>query len=173
VSVPDGIVLTRDRDLAGRQREVWVRRGLFLVLPLVVVLALLNVFGQRPATLSASRPAARIDVYGPTRVRSGDIYEARFDISARRALKDARLKLGSGWLESMSINSIEPQPDRETSENGSLRLDLGPLAAGESHLLFIYFQTNPTNVGHRATPVDLYDGDQHLLHVDRSVTVFP
>jgi hypothetical protein len=171
--LPDGIVLTRDRDLAGRRSDFWVRRGLFLLLPLVVVLALLNVFGQRPATLSASAPAARIHVYGPTRVRSGDIFEARFDVVARRALKDAQLKLGSGWLESMSINSIEPQPDKETSDNGSLRLALGPLTAGESHLLFIYFQTNPTNVGHRTTPVDLYDGEEHLLHLDRSVTVFP
>ena len=81
--------------------------------------------------------------------------------------------LGSGWLESMSINSIEPSPDKETSENGSLRLDLGPIAAGDSHLLFIYFQANPTNVGHRSAPVDLYDGDARLLRIGRSVTVFP
>jgi hypothetical protein len=173
VSVPDGIVLTRDRDLAGRRGEIWVRRGLFLLLPLVAVVALLNVFGQRPAALSKSADAASVKVYAPTRVRSGDLYEARFNVTARHDLKDARLELGSGWLESMSINSIEPQPEKETSENGSLRLDLGPLAAGESHLLFIYFQANPTNVGHRATPVDLFDGDQHVLRIDRSVTVFP
>ena len=173
MSVPDGIVLTRDRDLKGRRNEIWVRRGLFLLLPLVCVLALLNVFGQRPTTLTGSADAASVKVYAPTRVRSGDIYEARFNVTARRELKDARLVLGPGWLESMSVNSIEPQPDKETSEDGSLRLDLGVIPAGESHLLFIYFQANPTNVGHRATPVDLYDGDAHVLRIDRSVTVFP
>jgi len=173
VSVPDGIVLTRDRDLNGRRHELWIRRGLFLILPIVSLLALANVFGQRPATLSQRVDAASLKVYAPSRVRSGDLYEARFNITAKRDLKDARLVLGSGWLESMSINSIEPSPDKETSDNGSLRLDLGPIAAGDSHLLFIYFQANPTNVGHRSAPVDLYDGDTRLLRIGRSVTVFP
>jgi hypothetical protein len=172
-SIPDGVVLKRDRDLDGRKNEIWVRRGLFMLLPLVCLLALLNVFGQRPAALSKSVDAASVKVYAPTRVRSGVIYEARFNVTARQDLSDARLVLGPGWLESMSVNSIEPQPEKETSVDGSLRLDLGDIAAGDSHLLFIYFQTNPTNVGHRATPVDLYDGDRHVLRIDRSVTVFP
>jgi hypothetical protein len=173
VSVPDGVVLTRDRDLNGRRHEIWIRRGLFLLLPLVAVLALLNVFGQRPQSLTGTGDAATVKVYGPTRVRSGLLFEARFNVTAKHDLHDARLVLGPGWLESMSVNSIEPQPDKETSADGSLQLDLGPLAAGESHLLFIYFQANPTNVGHRSTPVDLYDGNDHVLHVGRSVTVFP
>jgi hypothetical protein len=173
VSVPDGIVLTRDRDLEGRRHEIWIRRGLFLLLPLVGLVAAVNVLGQRPAALTASAPAASVKVYAPTRVRAGNLYEARFHVTARQGLKDARLVLGSGWLEGMSVNSIEPQPEKETSRDGSLQLDLGPIPAGGSHLLFIYFQANPTNVGHRATPVDLYDGAMHLLRIDRSVTVFP
>jgi hypothetical protein len=60
--IPDTIVLKRDRDLVGRQSEVWVRRGLFALLCVVPVLALLNVFGQRPAGSGASVGAAHLEV---------------------------------------------------------------------------------------------------------------
>jgi hypothetical protein len=35
------------------------------------------------------------------------------------------------------------------------------------------FQVNPTNVGHRAADVWLYDGNTRLLSIDRNVTVYP
>jgi hypothetical protein len=56
--IPDTIVLKRDRDLAGRRNEIWVRRGLFTLLCVVPVLALLNVFGQRPSGADAAAAAA-------------------------------------------------------------------------------------------------------------------
>jgi hypothetical protein len=172
-NIPDGIVLARDRDLAGREREYYVRLGLLLVLPAIAVLALLNVFGQRPATLASTGAGASLQVYAPSRVRSGLILQARFHLTARREVKDARLVLGPGWFESMSINSIEPQPLNEASSNGSVSLELGHIAAGTSYVLWIYFQVNPTNVGRRSAPVDMYDGDRRLLEIDRTVTIFP
>jgi hypothetical protein len=172
-NIPDGIVLTRDRDLAGREREYYVRVALLLVLPAISILALLNAFGQRPATLESSSGSAALQVYAPSRVRSGLIFQARFHVTAQRELKDARLVLGPGWFESMSINSIEPQPLNEASANGSVSLELGHVAAGTSYVLWIYFQVNPTNVGRRAAPVTLFDGSRELLHIDRTVTIFP
>ena len=35
------------------------------------------------------------------------------------------------------------------------------------------FQVNPTNVGRRSADVALYDGEELLAGVDRTVTVFP
>jgi hypothetical protein len=172
-NIPDTIVLKRDRDLVGRRREIWVRRGLFALVCVVPVLALLNVFGQRPATLHASGNAADLEVYAPSRVRGGLIYEARFHITARHDLKNATLVLDSGWLEGMTVNTIEPSPVNEGSDNGRLTLELGHIPKGGSHLLFIYFQTNPTNVGHRGQTTRLYDGKTELLEVDKSITVFP
>ena len=32
---------------------------------------------------------------------------------------------------------------------------------------------NPTNVGHRSQDVELYDGDELLATIDRSITIFP
>jgi hypothetical protein len=37
--VPDTIVLKRDRDLEGRKHEIWIRRGLFALLPLLSLVA--------------------------------------------------------------------------------------------------------------------------------------
>jgi hypothetical protein len=172
-NVPDCITLRRHRDHVGRSWHIWVRRGLLGVPLLVVVLALANVFGQRPSTLSAQASAASLRVYAPTRVRGGLLFEARFHIDAHQTLANARLVLGSGWLEGMSVNTIEPSPSSETSRDGSLQLDLGRIPAGESFLLFMQFQVNPTNVGHRGAAVDLYDGDRRVLHIDRSITVYP
>jgi hypothetical protein len=171
--IPDTIVLKRDRDLAGRRNEIWVRRGLFALLCIVPVLAVLNVFGQRPATSSATTPAARLKVYAPTRVRGGLLFEARFHITAERALQKASLVLDPGWLEGMTLNTIEPAPIGEASANGSLSLELGHIPQGQSYLLFLQFQVDPTNVGHRNQTVQLYDGNQKLLELHRTITVFP
>jgi hypothetical protein len=171
--VPDAIVLKRDRDLVGRGWEIWLRRGLFALLPILALLGLLNLFGQHPSTFERSTPAATLKLFVPGRVRSGLLYEARFRVTAHRDLKSATLVLGPGWLESMTVNTIEPSPVNEGSENGKLTLELGHIPAGGSHLLFMQFQTNPTNVGHRAAPVTLMDGDQKLLEIDRTITVFP
>lgn len=171
--IPDRLVLKRHRDLEGRRWHPLVRRALLLLLAVLPVLALINVFGQRPATSSASTPAASLKVYAAKRVRGGLLYEARFHVVAKQELKDATLVLSPGWLEGMTVNTIEPSPLGESSRNGSLALELGHIPAGESYLLFIQFQVNPTNVGHRAQNVALDDGEKRVLSIHRSVTVFP
>ena len=98
VTVPDQIVLERDLELAGRGRELWIRRALFALLPLVSLLALLNFFGQRPTDTQASTDAATLKLHAPERVRSGLLYQARFTIEARRDVRNAVLVLDSGWL---------------------------------------------------------------------------
>jgi hypothetical protein len=173
-SQPDNIVLKRDRDLEGRRNEIWVRRGLLALVLLVPLAAVFNAFGQRPATSTGSGERATIKVYAPERLRSGDIFEARFTIKADRTLRRAVVRLDPGWLEAMSINSIEPQPETESSDDkGRPMLTLGRIEAGDVFRFFIYFQANPTNVGRRSQDVDLLDGDHVVVHLDRTVTVFP
>jgi hypothetical protein len=171
---PDGIVLRRHRDFAGRAHHKWLRRGVFAVILAVPCLAVFNVFGQRPETLSASGPPARLELYAPDVVRGGVLFEARFHVTATRELEDARLVLDPGWAEGVSINTIEPSPIGEASANGKLSLDLGHVPQGDRHLLFMQFQVNPTNVAwHRRADVALYDGDEHIVTLRRTVTVYP
>jgi hypothetical protein len=73
----------------------------------------------------------------------------------------------------MTINTIEPSPIGEASRDGKLALDLGHIPRGQSYLLFMQLQVNPTNVGRRSQNVELFDGDRHLLTIDRTVTIFP
>jgi hypothetical protein len=171
--VPDLISVERARDLKGRECERWIRRGLLTLVIAVPVLALLNVFGQSPQTTTAASPAATLTVRAPSRVRGGLIYEARFRIAARHEVKKAILVLGTGWLEGMTLNTIEPSPLGQASDDGSLRLELGHIPAGHSFVLFVQFQVDPTNVGRRNQTVTLLDGARQLLVEQRKVTVFP
>ena len=173
VAVPDGIVLKDDHDLSGRNHELWIRRGLFAILPLVSALALLNAFGQRPQDSKVTTSAATLSLHAPERVRSGLLYEARFTVEAHRDLANAVLVLAPGWFEGMTVNTIEPAPQDETSVDGDPALELGPVGAGHSHVVYMQFQINPTNVGRRSQSVTLFDEDRLLLTLPRTVTVFP
>jgi hypothetical protein len=169
---PAYLTLRRNRDRSGRQEAV-IRRVLLGLLCLVLLAGLLNVFGQRPATSEAGTAAASLKVYAPDRVRGGLYYEARFTVTAHRDLKEATLVLDSGWLEGITINTVEPSPVGEASRDGKLVLTLGHIPAGTSYILFLQLQINATNVGHRPQDVALYDGDTFLTSVERTVTVFP
>ena len=172
-TVPDQISLERDRDLVGRNTELWVRRLLFATAPLIVVLALLNVFGQRPQDSEVAASAATLTLHAPERVRIGLLYEARFTVQARRELANATVLLAPGWFEGMTVNTIEPSPKAERSIDGQTALELGPVPAGTSYVLYMQFQINPTNVGRRSQTVRLFDGERLLLTLPRTITVFP
>ena len=170
--VPDELVLKVARDREGR-RDVVARRIALSALLVVLALALLNVFGQRPATTTAEAQAASLEVYAPERVRGGLFYEARFRIDAARELDNATLVLDPGWAEGITINTVEPAPLGEASRDGKLVFELGRVPAGNKHVFYLQLQVNPTNVGHRSQDVQLFDGDELLATIDRTITVFP
>lgn len=137
------------------------------------LLALLNVFGQHPVTSFANSPAAALSVTAPTRLRSGLIFQVKVKVDAHRNINQLLLDFDEGWWESVSVNSVVPEPEQETSRHGHIQLTYGKLKAGESLVSRIYFQVNPTDVGKRRESVILADGDTPLLSVNRSLTIFP
>lgn len=171
--LPDGISIERHRDRAGEQHRPWIRRVLLCSITVLPVLALLNVFGQHPTTSSVVTPAASLSVTAPSRLRSGLIFQVRTEVFAHREIGQVELVFDKGWWESMSVNSIVPEPTEETSENGRVVLSYGKLAAGQALVSWIYFQVNPTNVGERSKNLELRDGSTALAHIHRSMTVFP
>jgi hypothetical protein len=170
---PQTIVLGRDRDLEGRGHHRWVRRVLLALVAIPLVLALANLFGQRPQLTLASGGGATLAVHAPTRARSGLLYTASYRVSARRELRKATLVLDPGWISGMQVNSTNPQPLSEGSRDGKLVLVLGHIPAGQSYVQFIEFQVNPTTVGSRRQDVELDDGQQRLAVAHRTLTVFP
>ena len=171
--IPDTIVLRRDRDLGPRRNDIWIRRGLFALVCAIPLLALANVFGQRPDTSSGGAGAARISVSAPSRVRGGLLYQARFTITARKSLTQAALVLDRGWLDGLTLNTVEPSPVSESSKDGKLALDLGPISSGHSYEFILDFQVNPTTMGSQDQNVTLYDGNRALVTLHRTLTVFP
>jgi hypothetical protein len=171
--VPDGLALPRNRDLIGRTRHPAYRRAALVGIAAIPVLALLNVFGQTPAITTVSAAAATLSVTAPDRLRGGLIFQVRATVVAHEPIHSLNLVFDPGWWESMSVNSIEPQPSMETSMNGKVVLGYGALPAGHKLVAWLYFQVNPINVGKRREDVWADDGSTVLVHVHRSLTIFP
>jgi hypothetical protein len=168
------LTLIENRDLRGRRRQlIWGKRAGMVLFALIPALALLNVFGQRPETSSASTTAARLHVYAPTRARSGVAYAARFTVDATEDLEKATLILDPGWAEQYTVNGVAPQPISEGSDNGKLIFVLGHIPQGQHYTLFLSLQVNPTNVGYRNQRVWLYDGTKQLVEIKRTITIWP
>jgi hypothetical protein len=164
---------------AGRHRdtsmfwELAARRIVVGLIALLAVVALLGVFGQRPAETTVTASEADLQVSAPTHVRGGLFFQGRFTVDARSRLENATLVLQPGWLENMSINTIEPSPSQEASRDGDLSLSFGPLDAGDRLVVYMQFQVNPTNVVRRSADVSLYDGETLVATDERTLTVFP
>ena len=171
--VPQGLVLKRHRDLDGRHVDIWIQRAVFAVLVAFVVAALLNVFGQTPSTVWARSSGADLELYAPTSLRGGLLYEVRLRIHAHRDIKQAILRLDGGWLEGYTLNSLEPTPLGQASSKGKLIFTLGHIPAGGTYTLYMEFQTNATNVGIHHQGIVLLDGEQRLAALSRSVTTYP
>jgi hypothetical protein len=170
--LPDHLTYASNRDRSERV-ELAVRRLFFGLLTLLCLLALLNVFGQRPHTTAVDSSAADLEVFAPTAVRGGLYYQGRFTIDAHESIEKATLVLDSGWTEQLQINTIEPSPVGEASRDGRLALDFGHVDAGRKLVVYLQYQVNPTNVGRRSQDVELHDGETLLAEADRTLTIFP
>jgi hypothetical protein len=91
-----GSFLQRDRDLVGGERDIWVRRGLFALAPIVAVLAIFNVSVSTRRGSKAAANAATLKLHAPERGRGGLLYEARFEIQTQSSLDNAVLVLAPG-----------------------------------------------------------------------------
>ena len=141
-----------------------------LLLPVVV---LFNVVGQRSSTTTVTSPKATLALRAPSRVRGGLLYQTRFTIVAHQELKDATLVLNEGWIDGLTVNTIEPGPVNEASRNGDLALELGHLAAGAKYVLYMDYQVNPTTVGSRTLHLELDDGEQPVASLTRHLRIWP
>ena len=73
----------------------------------------------------------------------------------------------------MQFNSIEPNPMSEAGRDGRVVLSYDGLDAGERLVVWMQFEVDPTNVGHRSYGLQLDDAETQVAAVHRSLTVFP
>ena len=171
--IPEGITMKRHRDLEGRRWHIWAQRAGLALLTALVITALLNVFGQRPSTVSAASPAATLSLNAPDSLRGGLLFGAHITVQAHREIKNAVLVLDEGWLDGFTMNTMQPTPLGSASRDGKLILTLGHIPAGHSYTLWMQFQVNATQVGIDRQNVVLLDGQQRLAELHRSVTTYP
>src|SRR2546429_7399471 len=69
--IPDSIVLRRHRDLEGRRKDVWFRRGPLALVAGVPLLRPLHLFGPPPRRSTPPAPAAPPHGLAPTAPRGG------------------------------------------------------------------------------------------------------
>ena len=171
--LPGSLDLGEHALLEGRAHHVWYRRGLFALLCAIPLLALLDVFGQGDSTSTASSAAGELHMRVPDTVRGGLMYQARFDVTASADIKEPQLTLGPGWWEQMTENSVNPEPVASSTSNGRVTLSYGRLNAGQKLTVWIQFQVNPAQTGHREANVLLTDGPDRIAQINRDVTVLP
>jgi hypothetical protein len=169
--------MTDTFDLPIRPRStvigLWIRRAVMTLLALVVLLAVANRFGQRPAQSTTRSPAATLRLTAPDTVRGGLFFQSRVEIRAARAIAHPRLVLDAGWLEGMQVNSIEPAPVGEASRDGRVVLSYDALAHGDILRIWLQFEVNPTNVGRRSYALALDDAERPVARLARDITVLP
>ena len=172
-AVPDRIELPRHLELHGPGFNRPLRYALLSLLGAFLLLGLANVFGQSPRTHVVDTPSAKLELYVPSQLRGGLLFEARFAITAHRDLRNALLLFSPGWNEGMQLNTIEPSPLGQASRNGDMLFTLGHIPTGQKYRLFMEFQVNPTNIGRRRGDVTLYDGGTKVATIRRTISVFP
>jgi hypothetical protein len=168
-----GTWVERSRDLTGRRTGPWVRRFGLFVLFVFIVAALLNAFGQRALTSSASGPAASLRLNSPKGVRGGLLFQSRFDVHAFREIRQPLLILDPGWLDGLTKNTSAPEAKSERTDNGRIVLEYDTIPPGRKLSVWLQYQVNPTHVGKTEQDVELWDGSSRLVHLDHSLTTFP
>lgn len=176
ISAPIGLSLPRHRDLEGRYWP-WsyrIRQAVMLLLIAFVVAALLNAFGQRPSTATATSPSATLRVEAPTALRGGLIYQSRVDVTATRAIARPVITLDAGWFDGMTLNSVQPGPASQTSGRGGATFQYAPLPAGKTLTVWFEWSTNPTTVEwQRSRTTTVGDGGRDLVSQTSTFTVYP
>ena len=157
----------------GQAVGLWARRAVMALFAAIALLGLLDVFGQGAGSTTASGAAAVVRVTAPRAVRGGLFFQSKVEIRAARAIEHPRLVLDEGWVEGMQVNSIEPAPVGEAGRDGRVVLSYDGLDAGERLVVWLQFEVDPTNVGHRSYDLELDDGETPIATVDRDLTVFP
>jgi hypothetical protein len=173
--LPGHLVHDRHRELGARGVAPWARRVYLAVLLAIIVLALLNVFGQRTSTATSTAPGrATLAVDAPKRVRGGLLYQVRITVVAHQTIDQPRLVLSRDWFDGMQLNTAEPAALGEDSRQGAITMTYGGLAAGDRLDVFTQWQVNPTSkLGSRHPHVELDDGSRPITRVDHQLTVLP
>jgi hypothetical protein len=168
---PDGLAQSHERDRPVRRAANWL--GLFVLLALLVV-AMTGVLGGGPRpVLAAQAPAAELRIKTPDVLRSGMFFEIAVEARARRAIGKPVLAISESYWRDITINTLEPAPASEKSEERMFVFEYDPLAPGDVLLVKFDGQINPSLFGGTAGRIELRDGERTIATIPLEMTVLP
>ncbi|HZD51440.1 MAG TPA: hypothetical protein VE175_00200 [Woeseiaceae bacterium] len=166
---PDGIEHRHIHEAHGTRLHAWPT-GLAI---LALAIAVFGVFGRRD-TVTAEGDRVRLSVEGPSRIRSGELFEMLFTIETDREIRDAVLSVGPEIWHEVTINTVIPEPTEESFSDGSFEFHFGALRPGSRLLVKVDAQINPVYPpGNNEAVVALIDGPATLVALDYSMRVYP
>lgn len=148
-------------------------------LPVVVLAALLAValsgaLGGRPnPVVSRGSSTAALSFKAPQVLRSGEFFEMRATVRARRAIARPVVVVSADYLRDLTINSFIPAASEESFEDGMFTFEFAPLPAGGELEVKIDGQVNPPLVGLNRGRLELRDGQRTLVTLEPSLRVLP
>jgi hypothetical protein len=164
-----------DEGSSGLTVALWARRAVVVVSASSCSSRSSTASARSPLTARRARrrPQAAMTLTAPSTVREGVLFQSRFEIRATRPIDHPRIVLADGWVEGIQVNSIEPSPVGEASRGGRVVLSDDALKRGDRLRVWLQFQVNPTNVGHRSYGVELDDAERPVTRIARKITVLP
>lgn len=171
VARPDGI-----RDKA-QSKGFWDRHSSpisLCILGSLLLAGLSGLLGGGPSPIMvADFPKAQLTAKLPTVLRNGQIFEFRFQIYAKSPLRNPTLTISRELWDDMTINTMLPAAQKETSTDGEVRLSYGPIATGEALDVKFDGQINPPLFGEAQGHIGLYDDDRFLGQMPVRIEVRP
>ncbi len=102
-------------------------------------------------------------------MRGGLYFQSRVEVLAHRAIEHPRLVLDEGWVEGMQVNSVEPGAGERGLPRRPVVFSYGaPRAPATGSTVWMQFEVDPTNVGHRSYGLQLDDETQPLAPSTRA-----
>jgi hypothetical protein len=173
-AIPRGLSKRTHQDLEGRGAEVWIRRILLAALAAFILLGLLSIFGQHSTVVRAGGPGGTLTIESPDALRGGLVYQTKVTVTpGPNGVKEPKLVLSSGYLDGLTMNTMEPSPTEEKSVDGALVLSFGALEPDDTLTVWIDYQVNPTTVGARTQEMTLRDGERTVARASRRMEVYP
>jgi len=170
-NAPQGI---NDDHITGHRWKRHASPGSVLLLSALLIAAALGYFGGQPhPPRTIARPAATINMEFPEVLRNGQFFEMRAKIRTKQDFTDLRVGISTAYWHDLTINSMVPAPEKETTENGEYRFSFGPVKAGEEIVIKIDGQINPSMFAGTRGQITLLDGDKILSAAPVELSVLP
>ena len=145
-----------------------------IVLGTALILAIAGVFGGWPSpTQTSVSDAATLSVIMPRAIRNGEFFEARIQITPRVPVKKLVVGISPSIWRDITINSMIPAANSETSEDGLFRFTYGEAGAGTMFELKIDGQINPSLFAGTEGEIVVLDDRTALVRLPLLMRVMP